>query len=465
MSDFKVGDKVLVSIARRGGKPPEQRECTVVEVTPAGRVPKKKGFYSTKRYDHQSYIVADAAGERYRPIVSRISRADGSFGTPVPAPASEGPEPDVFVTTSAPAPAIPVTEYIICLDSSGSMSSLGLAEPTRRAFNNQIAALRTSAVGEVFVTVYAFGSRVRPIYTRRPLAEVLDLTTFHPEDLATCLFDAIGTAIREAHPSERAAYVLQVLTDGGENVAPHLQDSVARALGETARTDRWTHAIMIPKGDPTDFRKKFPEIPAGNILEWDTTQAGAVQAGAKAVEATTAYMKSRSVGVTRTSNYFQPNLSSVTEADLARCTDLSPHFKRYEALVETTCRELAEEKAKKPYVIGSAFYQLTKREDDVQGYKQVLLRHRATGRIFGGAEARKLIGLQMRVDAKVEPGNHGDFEIYIESTSYNRILPRGAHMLHDFQMAVPKQPTWDHVGAHAAAEAKKANGVPTGSHS
>lgn len=70
--------------------------------------------------------------------------------------------------------------------------------------------------------------------------------------------------------------------------------------------------------------------------------------------------------------------------------------------------------------------------------------------------------LTLNVDAKVEPGNHSDFEIYIESTSANRIGVRGSFFLHDFAMKVSRQPTWDHEKAAADAAAKKlaqANGV------
>lgn len=461
---FNVGDKVLVKVAVRGGKPVEQRACTVVEVVPANRVPKKKGFYSTKKYDHVNYIVQDAAGERYRPVVSRISLAAGSFGTPVVLPPSVGPskpEPTLVVppVPTIAVPPVPVTEYIFCLDASGSMRQFGLEEPTRLAFNAQIEALKASAVGKVSVTVYTFGADVRVLRERQSIEHFAPLTRFDAVESRTRLFDGIDRAMSEASRDPSASFVLQVLTDGYENASVVNAVSLRQRLEDTLRTDRWTHAIMLPRGERDSFLARFPAIPAGNVVEWDTTPKGAKEVGEKAVAATTNYMASRSVGVTRSSNYFQPNLSAVTESDLAKCLDLSQHFKRYEALKETTCREIAEEKSKAPYVIGSAFYQLTKREE-LQGYKQVLLRHRLSGRIFGGAEARKLIGLQLNVDALVEPGNHGDFEIYFESTSFNRILPRGAHMLHDFKMAVPKQPTWDHAGAFAAAEAKKNGASP-----
>jgi hypothetical protein len=393
----------------------------------------------------------------------RVEREAAAAGTLTSAPVL-APEPVVEakpepVAASEPASvqkAEPVTEYIFCLDASGSMDGFGLVQPTRKAFNAQIEAIRANQVGQVFVTLYSFGSRINLLRSRVPIELLEPLEHFTAGESSTRMFDAMGEAITKAAPSETAAYVLTVLTDGGDNDRKNFQaHQIGKLLADTSATDRWTHAIMIPKGDPTAFRRTFGQwIPAGNIVEWDTTAAGAEKVGEQATQAATHYMRSRAAGATKSTNYFQPDLSRVTEADLAKCTDLSKAFRRYHAVKETTCKEIAEERTKKPFVLGSAYYQLTKREK-IQGHKQLLLWHRPTGRIFGGVEARKLIGLQLGVDAKVEPGNHGDLEIYCKSTSINRIVPRGAAMLHDPNQVVPDQATWDHEGAKAAAEAKK----------
>lgn len=376
--------------------------------------------------------------------------------TPEPSPVAVEPAP----APEPPAPPVqkpePVTEYIFCLDASGSMDGARLTEPTRQAFNKQIEAIRAAAVGKVFVTLYSFGSRISLIRNRQPIEQLAPLDYFTAYEGSTRLFDAIAEAIQKAQPSSDAAYVLTVLTDGGDNERrTSTPEVVAKMIKETLATDRWTHAIMLPANQLYIFARNFPMIPAGNIVAWDTTPAGAEKVGEQATQAAKVYMTSRATGATRSTNYFQPNLSAVSEADLAKCTDLSGAFKRYQAVKETTCKEIAEERSHRPFVLGSAYYQLTKREK-IQGHKQLLLWHRTTGRIFGGVEARKLIGLQLGVDAKVEPGNHGDFEVYIKSTSINRIVPRGAAMLHDANQVVPDQATWDHEGAKAAAEAKKA---------
>jgi hypothetical protein len=468
---FEVGDKVTVKVLRRG-KPADERACTVIEVVPAGRMPRRQGFYSRTKWDHQNYIVEDAERVRYRPRVAFVTKVPNlSLEQAKAEIARKAVEQKIEASLEEP-----ITEYIFVVDESGSMHPF--VEKMNKLLASQIATLRATAVGKVFVTLWSFGRRaagfngfsalartddqIKLLADRVPLAslEVPTLGAYGGTPLFYCAEKAIERAATRASARD-TAFVLNVLTDGCDEHSPHGSAArLADLVRSTLATDRWTHAFMVPRGYKAILLSRCPSIPEGNVVEWDVTDAGIAEATEVQVNATKSYMASRAAGVTRSSSYFQPDLSKVTETDLAKLDDLSKHFKRYEAVKETTCREIAEERTKEPYVLGSAYYQLTKRETDVQGYKQILIRHRATGRIFGGAEARKLIGLQVGVDAKVEPGNHGDFEIYIESTSYNRILPRGAYMLHDFARKIGAQPTWDHKAAFAAAEAKKqANGV------
>jgi hypothetical protein len=52
------------------------------------------------------------------------------------------------------------------------------------------------------------------------------------------------------------------------------------------------------------------------------------------------------------------------------------------------------------------------------------------GSIWGGYKARELIGLPTDGSlAIVEPGNHANYDIYVQSTSVNRLLVRGTNFL------------------------------------
>ena len=79
---------------------------------------------------------------------------------------------------------------------------------------------------------------------------------------------------------------------------------------------------------------------------------------------------------------------------------------------------------------GRGFYQFTKSET-VQENKEVILRNKVTGDMFTGAEARNYIGLPYGERGQVRPHLFEDYEIYIQSTSYNRKLMPNTKFLYE----------------------------------
>lgn len=79
---------------------------------------------------------------------------------------------------------------------------------------------------------------------------------------------------------------------------------------------------------------------------------------------------------------------------------------------------------------GRGFYQFTKSEM-VQEHKEVILRNRRTGDMFTGAEARNFIGLPFGERGKIRPKLFDDYEVYIQSTSYNRKLVPNTKFLYE----------------------------------
>jgi hypothetical protein len=78
---------------------------------------------------------------------------------------------------------------------------------------------------------------------------------------------------------------------------------------------------------------------------------------------------------------------------------------------------------------GRSFYQLTKPEK-VQSHKEVLLREVKTGAVYGGAQAREILGLPKGLDTKVKPADHGSWDVFVQSTSNNRKLMVGTILLY-----------------------------------
>lgn len=51
------------------------------------------------------------------------------------------------------------------------------------------------------------------------------------------------------------------------------------------------------------------------------------------------------------------------------------------------------------------------------------------GSVYGGEDARRLLDLPDHV-TKVRPGNHANFDIFIQSTSINRKLKNGTRVIY-----------------------------------
>jgi hypothetical protein len=89
-----------------------------------------------------------------------------------------------------------------------------------------------------------------------------------------------------------------------------------------------------------------------------------------------------------------------------------------------------EKKTGTPYQRGSAFYELVKTEKAVQATKLIVIRSRKDGAVYAGQSARDLLNLPTQGTIKLSPGDHGDWEIFIQSTSSNRHLPVGSKVLY-----------------------------------
>ncbi len=81
------------------------------------------------------------------------------------------------------------------------------------------------------------------------------------------------------------------------------------------------------------------------------------------------------------------------------------------------------------YKKGHAYYELTGPET-VQAAKSLVILDKATDKLFGGDQARALLGLPIGSSCRVKPGDHGNDAIFVESTSINRKLDPGTTLLY-----------------------------------
>lgn len=331
-----------------------------------------------------------------------------------------------------------ITHAAIVLDKSASMRPIWSA--TQRALNRNIDDIATSArtlQQDVLVSLYEFGywNDIERLYHERPIKAVLhDNRSFqHRGD--TALYDATARAIEDlcrvnTEDGNDHAFLLVVLTDGGENDSRSFTAyGLGRLIDQVQRTDRWTVTFSVPPGSKRDIVRSLG-LHDGNVTEWETSDRGAEQAGVVRAQSLGSYFVNRSQGVRSVQNFYATtDASAITKKDLRQMDNIASEVKVWTVPAEQDIRSFVEGKGV-PYQKGCAFYQLTKTEAKVQAYKRLLLMEKGKKAVYEGDQARSLLGLPLGGNARVVPGNHANFDIFIQSTSTNRKLVRGTKVVY-----------------------------------
>lgn len=264
----------------------------------------------------------------------------------------------------------------------------------------------------------------------------LDFTNYNPDGY-TALLDSVGQAIDifDAVPEDGDdnSFLILAITDGEENKSRRYnQFNFAHLLNRYDR-ENWTVTFQVPLGHASQLCRQYG-VPPGNVKEWEQTEQGTRETFAETQDAMSNFYQSRESGQRATKSFFAKVQTAVPTNAKNLLKDLSKSFKPYQVVSEAIIREFVESKTGENYQPGQAFYQLIKKET-VQPNKEVLVQEklapgvRRKSRIFGGPQARDLIGLPTGEYAKVDPGNHGDYDVFVQSRSVNRILPRGTKVL------------------------------------
>jgi len=327
-------------------------------------------------------------------------------------------------------------------DHSGSMRFL--TEAAIRDYNSIIESVKNAATREMQDTIvntvgFGFGhpSIMRQVINSNP--HVLNPVISWPTVGQTPLYDAIGDAIDllksvPDHENSKVSFLVSITTDGGENDSTKYNRSSIRSIIEQHQASgRWTFVIRVPFGNKKTVANIG--IPEGNIQEWETTSEGMQKATISTQAAVNNYFSARSAGKT-SSTVFYADASQVDTSKLVPITkEVSMYLvPRNEMGIEIQKFIL---KHRMQYLKGAAFYQLTKTEARVQPDKMVLVRDRATGEIYAGKDARKMIGLPDNSNARLHPGDHKNYDIFIQSSSVNRKLVAGSAVVYWEKVGVP----------------------------
>ena len=139
-------------------------------------------------------------------------------------------------------------------------------------------------------------------------------------------------------------------------------------------------------------------------------------------------MTARATGVRGSQSYFQVDATQLNAATVKK--ELTPISSRKFRLVQNPeatavqIRPLVEQATGEPYVLGNSYYGLVKNET-IQPQKKILVRNKVDGKVYGGDDARELIGLPAGQSVLVRPTLSPTFDVYVQSTSVNRnIIPK-----------------------------------------
>ena len=327
-------------------------------------------------------------------------------------------------------------KVLFLLDSSGSMQSI--SRPAVDAFNRVLDAIKEGARAagqETTVGFYTFGERMNPVSRKffdAPIEALKPLTySDYRAEGNTPMFDCIAAAINDAlalKVDEDTSFIVNIITDGQENASRISAAEIKKLISKVQGTDKWTVTFLVPQGEKRQLVQGFG-IPEGNVEEWAATSAGAARAAQQISQGYASYFTARSTGKRSVKGFFTTDLSKLTAKEVkANLTDLSGQVGVLKVTKEADIKTFVEGQGL-TYLKGRAFYQLTK-DEKVQSHKEIMLQEKGKKAIYGGQDARSLLGLPQYDDVKVRPGNHANWDIFVQSTSVNRKLVRGTTLLY-----------------------------------
>lgn len=327
-------------------------------------------------------------------------------------------------------------------DHSGSMWNITSAAITD--YNLIIESVKNAATREMqdtIVNTVGFGigrgSIERQVINSNP--HVLKPVTFWDAQGNTPLYDAIANAVEllksvPDYNNQDVSFLISITTDGDENCSKkYNRHSIKNLIEELQKTNRWTFVIRVPKGSKCMVTSIG--IPEGNIQEWETTFEGMRESTVKTQSAVDSYFTARSSGSRSSTTFY----ADATKVDTSNLVDISKNVALYLVGQDDMGIEIRDFilRHRMEYLKGAAFYQLTKTEPRVQHDKLIAVRDRFTGKFYIGENARKMIGLPTDKNARLHPGDHGNFDIFIQSSSVNRKLVAGTGVMYYAKIGVP----------------------------
>ena len=336
-----------------------------------------------------------------------------------------------------------IKQYVgISRDHSASMS--GIVKAAMNDYNSLIGDIKAAAAAENIDTIVSTvlngigpgNGKVRRDVVNSSVHRLEPLRTYPANGNSTPLWDSVGELIEifESVPNYHdldVSFMVMVVTDGGENSSTKWSTSkLAEKIRELQKSDRWTFVFRVPRGQRQSLIRNLG-VYDDNVIEWDAGSSKDLERTTVVNSAATrSYFTARASGAKSTTSFYA-NMAAVpiaeVKATLTEIKDPSLEFLYISRDMDITTA--IEKQWGRRLHRGSAFYQLTKTEE-VQDHKLIAVRDKSTRKTYSGAAARQLLGLPDYGTIKLHPGNNGNYDVFIQSTSVNRKLIGGTEVMY-----------------------------------
>ncbi len=345
-----------------------------------------------------------------------------------------------------------VNHVTYVLDASGSMNSLTNA--VVKLFDDQmkdLAEMSQKNKQETRVSVFTFCTDS----WRRPLIDcviydtdvlrVPSIRQMYTPNGGTPMIEGVIESIMDLRKIPEMfgdhAHIMYVITDG--------QETEDRGGGSKLRTvikalpENWTVGCLVPDPECRNSAINYG-FTSENCFIWQQTEKGVEEVNQTMRCTTQAFMAGRAIGQrSMKGGMFKVDLAKIDKKEVqenlkalalgsyilsditTKTVNSIPGAKKVEI------KPFVETVLKLPFLKGRGFYQLQKLEE-IQESKSVCVRDKRNGRVYIGDAARELIGLPVGKcgTVKIKPDGNGTYEVFIQSTSFNRVLTPGTKFIY-----------------------------------
>lgn len=324
-----------------------------------------------------------------------------------------------------------INHVALVLDGSSSMS--GHSSKLIEVADEQIRhlALRSEELSqETRVSVYLFDYDVKCLIFDMDVMRLPSISDLYRANGMTALVDAVVKSQQDLATTSQIygdhAFLTFVLTDGMENHSRNSWTVLPKYTSQAA--ENWTVGFLVPDSQGETYLTRAG-VQRGMISKWDASSTkGLADSFTTIRNATDNFMTARASGVRGTRSVFSTGADAVNKSTVSSLTPIDG-FKLLPVGYKTRIDDFVKAQGYQ-YHVGMGFYQLSKTET-IQPQKQIIVVEKATGKAFGGREARQLIGLPDS-NIRVKPDYNPDYDIFVQSTSLNRNLMPNTKLLVKF---------------------------------